>query len=70
MMRNSMPWDIEMMGHEMRSPYNDGFTTFEIKKKLYEIKWAVDKQLENSPNYVGEKEWLEEQEIKNGKKEN
>jgi hypothetical protein len=67
---NKLAWDIEKMGHEMRSPYNDGFTTFEIKKKLYEIKWAVLKQLDNSPNYVGEKEWLEEQETKNGKKEN
>ena len=60
---NRMKWDVEEMGREMRSPYNDGFYTFEIKKKLYEIKWAVDKQLENSPTYVGEPEWLEENNI-------
>ena len=62
---NKMVWDIEDMGRELRSSYNDGFTTFEIKKKLYEIKWAVDKQLESGPNHVGEPEWLKENYINN-----
>ena len=62
---NRIVWDIEDMGRELSSPYNDGFTTFEIKKKLYEIKWAVDKQLERGPNHIGEPEWLEENIINN-----
>ena len=35
---NRIVWDIEDMGRELSSPYNDGFTTFEIKKKLYNFK--------------------------------
>ena len=61
---NRMAWDIEDMGRELHSSYNDGFTTFEIKKKLYEIKWAVEKQLENAPTNIGEQEWLEDNKYK------
>lgn len=60
---NSIKNQIQKMGFEMCSPYNDGFTTFEIKKKLYEIKWEVDRFLEKAPTYVGEEEWLEEKSI-------
>lgn len=47
--------------HELRSPYNDGFTQFELKKELYELKFVIDKILADSPRFSGEDEWLEEQ---------
>jgi hypothetical protein len=40
---------------------NDGFTQFEAKKKLYQILWEARRQLEKSPQFVGESEWLSEQ---------
>jgi hypothetical protein len=64
-------WDVadiiqqlHRMGHNSSSPYTDGFTGFEIKKELYEIKDAVDTILKNLPRFSGEDEWLEEQEKK------
>lgn len=36
---------------EVNSPYNDGFTGWEIKRELYEIKWLLDRMLKNSNTY-------------------
>ena len=55
---------IHRMGRESSSPYNDGYTAFEIKKELYEIKFALDQILKDSPRFSGEEEWLTEQEKK------
>lgn len=62
-------WDVSelsqqiyKMARECSSPYNDGYTSFEIKKELYEIKSIVDQALKNAPTFNGEKEWLTEQE--------
>ena len=55
---------IYRMARECSSPYNDGYTSFEIKKELYEIKSIIDQALKNSPTFDGEKEWLTEQEQK------
>jgi hypothetical protein len=64
-------WDISeisqniyRMHRECSSPYNDGYTAFEIKKELYEIKFIIDQVLKNSPTFSGEDEWLTEQEKK------
>jgi len=64
-------WDVSeisqhiyRMSRECSSPYNDGYTAFEIKKELYEIKSVIDRALKNSPTFAGEKEWLTEQEQK------
>jgi hypothetical protein len=46
---------------EICSTYNDGFTQFEIKKNLHEIKWLLDEMLKRQPTFSGEEEWLEEQ---------
>jgi hypothetical protein len=64
-------WDISevsqqiyRMARESASPYNDGYTAFEIKKELYEIKFIIDEVLKSSPKFYGEEEWLTEQEKK------
>ena len=50
-----------MTGVEMRSMYNDGFTQFEMKKDLYKLKWLLDQLMQDSPTFVGEEEFLEEE---------
>ena len=64
-------WDVSeisqyiyRMARECSSPYNDGYTSFEIKKELYEIKSIIDHALKNSPTFDGEEQWLTEQEQK------
>ena len=44
------------MGHECSSPRNDGFTQFEIKKELLEIKFLVNDLLANCPTFAGEED--------------
>lgn len=53
---------IYRMARECSSAYNDGYTSFEIKKELYELKFIVDQVLKNSPTFSGEEQWLTEQE--------
>ena len=57
---------MELLGAyaELKSPYNDGFVLFEMKKELYELKFVLDAILEDSPKFVGEEEWLLEQDKK------
>ena len=49
---------------EVNSPYNDGFTAFEIKKKLHTVKFALDYELRRATTFVGEEEFLKECEQK------
>lgn len=58
---NSVHHQIYMAGVELNSPRNDGYVTFEIKKDLYRLKFLVDAILKDSPEFVGEPEFLEEQ---------
>jgi hypothetical protein len=56
---------VHALARECSSPYNDGFTAFDCKKDLYQIKFLVDQSLNNSPNFSSlEEEWLTEQEKK------
>ena len=57
---NSVHHQIYMSGVELHSPYNDGFTTFEIKKDLHRIKWLLDEIMADAPTFVGEDEFLKE----------
>ena len=65
-------WSVEDVAHQIHSlsrecsnSYNDGFTAFELKKDLYQIKNLVDQALLNSPNFGEmEQKWLQEQEKK------
>lgn len=56
---------ISALSRECSSPYNDGFTSFEFKKDLYQIKYMVDRALDTAPNFGDiEQQWLTEQEKK------
>lgn len=49
--------------HVMTDPRIDGFNGWGCKKKLYQVKFELERLLNNPkcPTYSGEKEWLEEQ---------
>jgi hypothetical protein len=53
---------IDRIAMECKSPYNEGFTSFEMKKELYEIYFHLDKLLKSCPTFEGEQEWLQEKE--------
>ena len=55
---------VRSLSRECSSHYNDGFTAFELKKDLYQIKFIIDDALKTSPDFSGEQEWLTEQEKK------
>jgi ABC-type phosphate/phosphonate transport system ATPase subunit len=55
---------IHALAREVQSPYNEGFTSFELKKDLYQIKEVLDTALRRCPTFHGEQEWLTEQEQK------
>lgn len=65
-------WDVTDISNQIRalsrectSPYNDGFSAFEFKKDLYQIKFFVDQALKLSPDFgTMEQQWLTEQEQK------
>ena len=65
-------WDIadianqvSALSRECSSSYNDGFTSFELKKELYIIKEIVDKAFLSAPTFGEmEQQWLTEQEQK------
>ena len=49
---------------EICSSYNDGWTSWGLKKELYEIKWLLDECMKRQPDFSGEQEWLTEQDKK------
>jgi hypothetical protein len=64
-------WDVANISHhiytmarECASPYNDGFTSFEIKKDLWDLKFIIDQSIKNTPTFSGEEQWLQDQEKK------
>ena len=59
---NAVYHQIYMTGVEILSSRNDGFTQWEMKKDLYQIKSMVDLILQKSGKFAGEDEWLAEQE--------
>jgi hypothetical protein len=58
---NSVNHQIYIAGVELNSPYNDGYVQWEIKKDLYKLKFLLDSILKDSPEFVGEEEFLEQQ---------
>ena len=56
-------WYIQSEMLEITSPYNDGFSTWPRKQRLYELFFLLEEQLEKAPTYAGEQEWLEEQKV-------
>jgi len=65
-------WDVDKMisqlhsmVREMKSPYNDGFTSWGVKQDLYLVKFLVDEAMKDSPNFGDlETDFLKEQEKK------
>ena len=56
---------IHSLSRECASPYNDGFTAFELKKELYLLKDILDHALSVAPEFGElEQQWLQEQEKK------
>lgn len=59
--KDDIQQQILRMAREVNSAYNDGFTAWEIKKDLLEIKFLLDDTLEKSHTFADEKEFMEEQ---------
>ena len=59
-MTKPITWQIQEYGIEIKSIYNDGWTSMHYLQKLLEIKWAVDRALDGYPEIVGMDEWIEE----------
>ena len=56
---------IHNLARECSTPYNDGFTAFECKKDLYQLKQILDDALAEAPDFGDlEAQWLTEQEQK------
>jgi hypothetical protein len=56
---------IHSLARECSSMYNDGFTAFECKKDLYQLKYLIDHALAEAPEFGEiEQQWLTEQEKK------
>lgn len=56
---------INRLSTNCSSSYTDGFTAWELKKDLYQLKSVIDRALKGSPNFGNlEDEWLKEQEQK------
>jgi len=61
----NISYQIHSLARECTSAYNDGFTSFECKKDLYQLKQVIDDALSRSPTFGDlETEWLREQEKK------
>jgi hypothetical protein len=60
--KNTILWQVRKMGTEINSSYNDGYTAWTIKQDLYNIKFELDRILENSTTFGGEQEFLEQHE--------
>jgi hypothetical protein len=56
---------VHSLAREISSPYNDGYTQWQCKQDLYQIKQLVDQALARSPDFGDlEQEWLQTQEKK------
>lgn len=42
---------------EIKSPYNDGFTTIHCKQELYQLKCWLEDQYNDLPTFEGEEKW-------------
>jgi len=54
---------------EIKSPYNDGWTSSACKHDLYLLKSWLDDQYENLPRFEGEDKWEQERLIRILKKD-
>ena len=61
---NSINHQIQVAGYEVNNGRNDGFTSFEVKKELYKIKYLVDRVLRDCHTFEGEEEYIKQLEQK------
>ena len=54
--------ECQKMYRGANDPYMTGFVNWPCKQDLYRVKFAVDEMLEKTSGFVGEEEWLKEQE--------
>jgi hypothetical protein len=61
-------WSVENITNQLRAcefamqdPRMTGYVTWECKKDIFKIKFVLDEILDNSPTYIGEEAWLNEQ---------
>ena len=55
--------DLQRLYFAASNPRADGFTTWEYKKDLYEIKFVLEEMIRKCPSYADiESQWLREQE--------
>jgi hypothetical protein len=64
-------WSVDNIANQLRmlarecSDYgNDGISSFEIKKDLWQIKFLLDDLIKSTPYFSMEEQWLTEQEKK------
>lgn len=56
---------LRSLSRECSSSYNDGFTSFQLKQDLYQLKQLIDTALADAPDFGKmEQDWLTEQEKK------
>ena len=59
-MNEEMRKDIQRVIFQMNDRYSDGFNKFAAKQELWEIKWMIDKALDDAPTFGHtEEEWLD-----------
>jgi hypothetical protein len=52
--------EIQKLGYDARDHMLTGWNCWPKKQQLYEILWAVEKELARCPTFSPEEEWLEE----------
>ena len=55
-------WECQKIHYGATDAHVTGFVNWPCKQDLYRVKFAVDEMLANTGTFVGEEEWLEEQE--------
>ena len=59
-MNKEMQKRIRGIISQMNDPRHDGFVAFGAKQELWEIKWMIDKALDDAPTFGHtEEEWLD-----------
>jgi hypothetical protein len=62
-------WAIQRCIGEIRSPYNDGWTSSACKHDLYLLKSWLDDQYQRLPRFAGEEKWEQDRIVEILKKE-
>ena len=59
-MTKSILDQIQSLGYDATDMHLTGYNNFYAKQKLYEIMWEAERQLKRCSMFVGEEEWLQE----------